>query len=49
MVKLMLFVLCLAVMAVGGGFPALGMALGALGFGIGVLALVATGWNVLTR
>lgn len=49
MFKLTLFVLCLAVMALGGGFTGLAMALGALTFVIGVLALVLTAWTVLTR
>lgn len=49
MFKLMLFVFCLAVLAVGGGFTASGMALGALGFGLGGLALVLYAWQALTR
>lgn len=49
MYKLMLFVFCLAVLAAGGGFTGLGMALGALGFGIGTLALLLYAWQALTR
>lgn len=49
MFKLTLFVLCLAVMALGGGFTGLAMALGALTFVFGALALLLIGGNVLGR
>lgn len=49
MFKLTLFVLCLAVMALGGGFTGLAMGLGLLAFVVGALALLLAGWTVLTR
>lgn len=49
MFKLTLFVLCLAFLVAAGGFVPAGMALGALGFGLGALALVVTGWQLLTH
>lgn len=49
MFKLTLFVLCLAFLVAAGGFVPAGMALGAIGFGIGVLALVVTAWQLMTR
>lgn len=49
MFKLTLFVLCLAVMALGGGFTGLAMALGALTFVIGAGALLLSAWTVLSR
>lgn len=48
MYKLTLFVFCLAVLALGGGFTGLGMALGALGFVLGALAIAHTVWQLLT-
>lgn len=49
MFKLTLFVLCLAFLAAAGGFVATGMALGALGFGLGALAVVITAWQLITH
>ena len=49
MYKLTFFLLCLAFLAAAGGFVGLGMALGAAAFGAGALALVLTGWQILTR
>lgn len=49
MYKLMLFTLCLAVMAAGAGLVGLGMLLGASAFGLGAAALALTGWGILTR
>lgn len=49
MYKLTLFLLCLAFLAAAGGFVGLGMALGMAALGSGVLALVLTGGQILTR
>lgn len=49
MFKLALFVLCLAFLVAAGGWVGAGMALGALGFGLGALALARTTWQLLTH
>lgn len=49
MYRFTLFMLCLALLAAAGGAVGLGMALGALTFAIGVLALVVDALRALTR
>lgn len=49
MLKLTLFVMCMAFLAVAGGLVPVGMALGALGIGLGALALTITLLQMLTR
>lgn len=49
MFKLTLFILCLAFLVAAGGFVPAGMALGAVGFGLGALAVVITAWQLLSR
>jgi hypothetical protein len=49
MYKLTLLLLCLAFLAAAGGAVGLGMALGVLGFGMGLLTLVLSAWTVLSH
>jgi hypothetical protein len=49
MFKPTLFILCLAFLLAAGGFVPAGMALGALGLGVGVLTMAALAWQMLTR
>ena len=49
MLKLSALLLCLAFLAAAGGAVVFGMALGAVGFGLGALTLVQTAWLALSR
>ena len=49
MVKVTALLMCLAFLAAAGGAVGFGMALGAVGFGLGALTLVQTAWLALSR